>query len=95
MQAQRSPPVLPVVHMLVGAGKTGRPELAGHCKVGDNVRFRFDLISNVTVAARGNYASRSALVRGGFQPAWTDVSEAIGGGPWLVRNGHVDIDWEK
>ncbi len=80
--------------LMVGAGKAA-DALSGHCKEGDTVRFRFDLVSNSATALRGSYTSRSSLVRGAFQPAWTDVTEAVGGGPWLVRNGQIDVDWES
>jgi len=79
--------------LLVGSGKAAG-DLSAHCIPGATAKFRFDLVANSPAAQRGSYASRSALVRGAFQSVWQDVTEAVGGGPWLVRNGKVDVDWE-
>lgn len=80
--------------LLVGVGAAG-DSLTAHCSRGDNVQFRFDLTSNGLPPTRGRYPSRAgSLRRTTFKPLWTNVEQAVGGGPWLVRDGQVAIDSE-
>jgi hypothetical protein len=72
--------------------------LKSHVHAGDSLRFRFDLISNPLPAGpfRGNLPSRAATLRGrSYKSVWTDIDQAIGGGPWLVRDGKAAIDAEE
>lgn len=70
---------------IVGVGVASAP-LAMHCKPGDSVTVRYDLLpsnpKDPNVAAAPDAP----------QPVWQDVQQAIGGGPWLVRDGKVFID---
>lgn len=80
--------------VLVGDGK-GADWLRGHVKPGESTRFRFDCISNPlpTGPYRKEFASRAASFRGrAIKSVWTDVEQAVGGGPWLVRNGKAAVD---
>lgn len=80
--------------LLVSAGRAAA-ELTARLRPGDRVQFRFDLVSNGPTPARGRFPSRAASLRGGgFQPCWSDVEQAVGGGPWLLRAGAVAIDGE-
>ncbi len=79
---------------LVGEG-AGGAWLSEHLKVGDKVSVRFDLVSAPDASAqrRGELASRAASLRGRMETsAWADVSQCVGGGPWLVRDGKVAVD---
>jgi Phosphodiester glycosidase len=70
-------------------------QLPAHCKRGDTVTFRFDVIANTAPPTRGRYASRAGNSRmGRYVPIWTDVQQAVGGGPMLVRDGQIAIDGE-
>ncbi len=83
--------------LLVGSGR-GADWLRAHVRSGDTVRFRFDCLSNPlpTGPYRKELASRAgsaASFRGrALKSVWTDVQQAVGGGPWLVRDGHAAID---
>lgn len=88
-------PPCPAGSVLLVACGSATDRLAQHCQVGDPAKFRFDLTPSGPAPARGKYASRASLVRGKFRPIWTDVEQAVGGGPWLVRNGEIAIDWES
>ena len=70
-------------------------QLPAHCKQGDTLTFRFDVIANTAPPARGRYASRAGNLRmGRYVPVWTDVQQAVGGGPMLIRDGQIAIDGE-
>jgi hypothetical protein len=80
--------------LLVAAGRTA-DGLSALCAPGDSVRFRFDLASNGLPPERGRFPARAGTLRGRtFAPCWTDVEQAVGGGPWLVRNGQIAVDGE-
>lgn len=69
--------------------------LSSHCKQGDTLKFRFDVTPNTAPPSRGKYASRVDFSRmGRYVPVWTDVEQAVGGGPFLVRNGQIAVDGE-
>jgi hypothetical protein len=79
---------------LVGDGKGGE-WLKAHVKVGDTVRFRFDFVPNALPPGppRSSLTARAGALRGRIgRSAWTDVTQAVGGGPWLVRDGKVALD---
>ena len=74
---------------------TGANWISAHCKQGDTLKFRFDVTPNAMLPSRGKYASRADFSRmGRFVPVWTDVEQAVGGGPFLVRNGQIAVDGE-
>lgn len=54
----------------------------------DVLAVRFDLVAAYT-DARGELAARGGARRGGM---WSDVEQAVGGGPMLVRDGQIAID---
>lgn len=59
------------------------------------VTLRLDLtpVSLTTPPARGAWASRAAALRGRVaRTPWSDVVQAVSGGPWLVRQGKVAVD---
>lgn len=81
--------------MIVGVGEAGNPLLPA-CNVKDSVTIRYDLLSNSILGERGQLASRARDPRAPmFTPAWQEVEQAIGGGPWLVQNGVVAVDWKE
>lgn len=87
-------PLAPGGAALVGAGK-GADWLRAQVRAGDRVSLRFDLASvpEATAQARGVLASRAASLRaGGSGSVWTDVAQAVGGGPWLVHDGRPAVD---
>lgn len=71
--------------LIVGTGAASAP-LAAHCTVGDTVHVRYDLLAAPSPAAN------SAPPQADPPPVWQDVDQAIGGGPWLVRDGKVYVD---
>jgi hypothetical protein len=88
-------PLCPAGSVLLVASGQAAGGLAAQCKGGDMLTFRFDLTSNAPPPQRGRYPSRAGLLRGRmFTPSWTDVQQAVGGGPWLVRGGQVAVDGE-
>ncbi len=81
--------------MVVGVGEAGNPLLPA-CNVKDSVTIRYDLLSNPSLEERGQLASRARDPRAPmFTPAWQDVEQAIGGGPWLVQGGVIAVDWKE
>lgn len=91
---QHLPACPPGGTLLVAAGSAAN-SLMAHARVGDSVHFRFDLAPNTPAPLRGRYAARAGFARSSaFRPSWTDVEQAVGGGPWLVRNGQVMVDYE-
>ncbi len=69
-----------------------------HLSAGTSIRFRFDLISNPLPPGplRSDLPSRSGSLRGrNMKSVWTDVAQAVGGGPWLVRDGKIAVDGEQ
>lgn len=86
-------PVVPANSVYIVATGTNAAALAGQFKTGDNVAFRFDLVSNLPAPQRGKYASRGGLRSDvALAPIWKDVEQAVGGGPRLVVNGQIQID---
>src|SRR5262249_12901259 len=77
--------------LIVGIGPSAAG-IAAHCKPGDTVTFRFDLTPSVPVPQRGLLASRAGAVQRNLEPSWTDIEQAVGGGPWLVRGGQIAVD---
>jgi len=80
--------------LLVAAGSAAS-SLAAHCRAGDTVTFHFDLAENTPTPPRGQFASRAGFLRGGraYKPCWMDVEQAVGGGPWLVHDGQISVDY--
>jgi len=80
--------------VLTGSGR-GAEWLRQHVRAGETVRFRFDFVSNPLPPGppRGNLLSRAGALRGRIgKSVWTEVTQAVGGGPWLVRGGQVAVD---
>jgi len=71
--------------LIVGSGTASAP-LAAHYTVGDTVRLRYDLLPASPSPDHG------AVAPDGLTPVWQDVEQAIGGGPWLVRDGKIFVD---
>ncbi|MCW3055467.1 MAG: copper amine oxidase-like protein [Chthonomonadales bacterium] len=71
--------------LIVGSGTASAP-LAAHCMVGDTVHLRYDLMAAAPVLDQGGAAPDVPT------PVWQDVEQAIGGGPWLVRDGKIFVD---
>jgi hypothetical protein len=71
--------------LLVGAGAAGAP-LSTLGKIGDQWHLRYDLLVVAAADSGGSGAPEAP------QPIWQDVEQAIGGGPWLVRDGKVFVD---
>ncbi|HZP80605.1 MAG TPA: phosphodiester glycosidase family protein [Chthonomonadaceae bacterium] len=89
-------PVCPSGAALLAASGSAAGSLAARCKEGDALAFRFDLVPSVPQPpARGQLASRAGFVRRrALTPSWTDIEQAVGGGPWLVRDGQIVVDGE-
>jgi hypothetical protein len=88
--------ILPGQVVLAGEG-AGAKWLREHIREGDTIRFRFDFVANPLNgdAQRGEYSSRAERLRGrAFRSVWTDVAQAAGGGPWLIRDGKIAVDGE-
>lgn len=77
---------------IVVLGASAGP-LAAHSKQGDSIQFRFDVVPAALSPGRGVYASRAGSVRrAGVASLWADVRQAVGGGPFLVRDGQIAVD---
>jgi hypothetical protein len=88
--------ILPGQVALVGEGN-GAKWLKENIREGDAIRFRFDFVENPLddIAVRGEFSSRAASLRGrAIRSVWTEVAQAAGGGPWLVKDGQIAIDGE-
>lgn len=90
---------LPVQSVVLVADGRGAEWLKAHTKEGDRLAFRFDAAPNVLTAGqtpavlRGSLPGRAAAVRGQRERGtWDDVTQAVGGGPWLVKNGVTAVD---
>ncbi len=81
--------------LLIAFGDTGR-RLAQSANQGDAVSLRFDLTPNLSAPSRGKYPSRAgrAARRSAAKPTWQEAKQAVSGGPWLVKEGKVSIDYE-
>lgn len=80
--------------LLLGDG-AGAKWIRMHIASGDTLAFRFDFISSPLPPGppRGDLLSRARALRGRIaRSAWTEVREAVGGGPWLVKEGAVAVD---
>ncbi|HSV73742.1 MAG TPA: phosphodiester glycosidase family protein [Chthonomonadales bacterium] len=87
-------PIPPSGLVLVGLGR-GADWLRERLVVGSEVSFRFDLVSNSAPDGRprGDFASRAGSLRGRLdRSVWDDVTEAVSGGPWLLRQGATLVD---
>ncbi len=77
---------------IVVLGASAGP-LAAHFKQGDSVQFRFDVVPATLTPGRGVYASRAGNIRtAGLASLWADARQAVGGGPFLVRDGQIAVD---
>ena len=72
--------------LIVGSGSASAP-LSAHCTVGDSVHLRYDLLAVSSPPADNGGAAPEVP-----PPIWQDVEQAIGGGPWLVRDGKIFVD---
>lgn len=80
--------------LLLGDGM-GAEWLSTRITPGDTLTFRFDFVSNPLPPGplRGDLLSRAGALRGRVaRSAWTEVREAVGGGPWLVKEGAMAVD---
>ena len=71
--------------LIVGSGTASAP-LAAHCTVGDTVHLRYDLLPTSPPPGHGGGAPDVPTA------VWQEVEQAIGGGPWLVRDGKIFVD---
>ncbi len=86
------PPCPPESVEIVAFGETGK-SLGATANRDDKVTLRFDLFATPMDGGRGHYASRSGRPGGvGFVPQWAKIEQAIGGGPWLLRDGNIAVD---
>lgn len=77
---------------IVAFGETGK-SLGAAANRDDKVTVRFDLFATPMDGGRGQYASRSQRLGGAqFVPKWDKIEQAIGGGPWLLRDGNLAVD---
>ncbi len=89
-------PIAPNSAILAASG-TGAQWLQAHVKPGDFVKIRFNAYSTPPLAGlpRGVYASRSAFHSAHDDSGiWKSVQQAFSGGPILVQNGTVNVDWQ-
>lgn len=62
-----------------------------HTKPGDKLSLRFELVADTVVS--GNQILRlTDTANVNVTDNWSDVTEAISGGPWLLRNGCKAVD---
>jgi hypothetical protein len=88
-------PACPKGKALIVAAGSSMELFQQKCPVGEGVTFRFDLAPNLPPQGRGRFPSRAGALRGRkLEPYWADVQQAVGGGPWLVRDGEVYVDGE-
>ncbi|MGC8667715.1 MAG: phosphodiester glycosidase family protein [Chthonomonadales bacterium] len=85
---------IPAGGAVLAASGAAAEWLRTHLHIGDSVTVTFDLeyssagnLERSIVPERPN--SSAARAR---QSVWNDVVQAVGGGPWLVRNGRIDVD---
>ena len=71
--------------LIVGAGAASMP-LAAHCAIGDKINLRYDLLPTAPLPANNGVRDEAVM------PVWQDVEQAVGGGPWLVRDGNIFVD---
>lgn len=83
---------LPPNTLLLGGKGDGAVWLLKNTHVGDNVRLRFTGSSQDTHGIV--YQNGWPVTYGPANDDWSDVAEAIGGGPWLVQNGMPSLDWQ-
>jgi hypothetical protein len=57
-----------------------------------SVKLRVDLAENSLDPVRGRFPSRADYRGRSLPHVWADVEQAVGGGPWLVRDGQVSVD---
>src|SRR5438045_718111 len=82
----------------IGSGWTARGRAAEwirqHVKAGDKLRLRFDFYLNPLPVGtpRGVLESRAGFRGRPASPVWSDVEQAVGGGPWLVKDGKPAVD---
>jgi hypothetical protein len=88
-----SVPTIPPGGALVASGKSAE-WLRVHLKSGDAIRLRFDMYANALAPGppRGVLESRAAFRGRMGGSVWTDIDQAVGGGPWLVRDGKAHVD---
>ncbi len=93
LHASQPLPECPADGVLIAATGSAALSLTSHCKLDDKIKIRFDLASNANISLRGKYPGRAALSRNAaVRPVWKNVTQAVGGGPWLVRAGEVQVD---
>ncbi len=86
------PPCPPNSVELVAFGDLGK-NLGQVTNRDDKVTLRFDLFATPTEAERGRYAFRGKRPGGAeLVPKWDKIEQAIGGGPWLLRDGNIAVD---
>ncbi len=73
--------------LIVGAGSASAV-LAAHCAFGDALHVRYDLLAAPPLPS----APGGLDVQDAPHPLWQDVEQAVGGGPWLVRDGEIFVD---
>ena len=95
VRANQPLPVCPSDGVLIAANGSSAPAFLSHCSVNDIIKFRFDCVENSSAPVRGKYPSRSSLSRTSLpKTIWKDVTQAVGGGPWLVKGGMTTVDGE-
>ncbi len=89
-----SVPAIPRDGAVLVAGGRSAEWIRQHLKQGEKLRFRFDIYANPLPAGppRGVLESRAAFRGRSGGSAWIDVAQAVGGGPWLVKDGRIAVD---
>lgn len=95
---ERNEPIPPCPRdkvLLIGYAGTGT-SLGQKTTRGDMMTIKFEISPNVSAPSRGKYPSRAGRVNRGVrrEPTWKDAKQVIGGGPWLVKEGKISIDYE-
>lgn len=86
LPADRPLPPCPKDGIQIVAAGVASALLAAHCSVGDNLSVRYDLLPVAPKAGDGLPDQNLS------KPTWQAVEQAIGGGPWLVRDGKTFVD---
>ncbi len=93
VHANQPMPLCPSNGVLIAVNGTTSNGISARIKLNEVIKIRLDLSENSSVPVRGKYPGRSAFVRNSMpKTVWKDVLQAVGGGPWLIKNGDIISD---